>query len=39
MWAAIKSKIETQKSITLKFWKIGSNAEPQTLAYIGRHSH
>jgi len=39
IWSTILAKIAAHKRITLGFPIIGTNANPQKLNYIGRHSH
>jgi len=39
MWSVILTKMASSKRITLGFPDIGSNANVQTMNYIGRHGH
>lgn len=39
VWSTILTKIAGHKRISLSFTQIGSNANPQNLSAIGRHSH
>ena len=39
IWSMIMTKMAAGKRITLGFPAIGSNANVQTLSYIGRHAH
>lgn len=39
VWSMIMAKMASHGRITLGFPDIGSNANPQTLNYIGRHEH
>ncbi|MDX1304560.1 hypothetical protein [Photobacterium sp.] len=39
IWSMILTKIASKKRITLGFPSVASNNNPQTLNYIGRHSH
>jgi hypothetical protein len=39
IWSTILAKMAAHKRITLGFPAVGSNANVQSLNYIGRHSH
>jgi len=39
IWSIILAKMAAKKRITLGFPNVASNNNPQTLNYIGRHSH